>query len=454
MTLNIPQPVQKILDILQRRGKQAYVVGGCVRDSLLGKEPKDWDVTTSALPQETMEALADCTVIPTGLQHGTVTAVVDSMPVEITTYRVDGTYSDNRHPDRITFTASLREDLSRRDFTINAMAYHPQTGIADYFGGQTDLANRTVRCVGEPDKRFEEDALRILRALRFAAVLDFTIEKNTQKSILRKQELILRVAKERIAKEFVQLLCGSNAYGVLYDYAEVIGQFIPELLPLVGFEQHNPHHIYDVYEHTLHSVQAIQPIPVLRLTMLFHDVAKPLCFSRDAQGTGHFYGHAAQSAQVAQQVLTGLRLDKATIARVVTLVKLHDVQIENSEKSVVHWLNKLPSEVLYQLLAVKAADTIAQHPSLLYRLDELKELSKTMEHVVAQQKCFSLKDLALSGDDLIALGIPQGKEIGVILQRLLHAVMDGACENDRQKLLYFTRSITPQAIRAPEFPEG
>ena len=440
----IPKEVTGLLEALENKGYEAWVVGGCVRDSLLGREPQDWDVTTSALPREVCRALSGYTVLQTGLKHGTVTAITPIGPVEVTTYRVDGVYTDGRHPDAVRFTASLREDLSRRDFTINAMAYHPQRGLFDAFGGQEDLRQKRVRCVGEPAKRFGEDALRLLRALRFASVLGFSLEENTARAVRENRALLQKIAMERVSHEFVRLLCGRDADRVLRAYIEVIGQFLPELLPLVGCEQHNPHHVFDVFEHTLHSLPYVKRQPVMRLTMLLHDVAKPNCFSLDDRGVGHFYGHAVQGAEMAREILTRLRLDKATIERVFTLIRLHDVQIEPTEKSVKHWLNKLGEETFRQLLRVKAADNLAQRPDLSCRVEQLRQLEDKIDEILRERQCFSLKDLAVNGHDLIALGMPPGKGLGEALGRLLEEVMDGACPNEKEALLERAKALLAQ----------
>lgn len=314
----IPQNVLDILRALNERGHEAYVVGGCVRDSLLGRTPTDWDVTTSALPEETagiFDALGGYTVAKTGLAHGTLTIIKEHCPVEITTYRVDGAYSDARHPDAVRFTRSLREDLSRRDFTINAMAYHPDVGLVDYFSGRADLEARRICCVGDPDKRFGEDALRILRALRFASVLEFSLEKMTGESLHRQAFLLRQIAAERIAAEMNKLLCGPATFPVLMEYPDVFEVILPELSPMRDHPQYNAYHKYDIYEHTMRAVQAAPPLSVLRWVLLLHDSGKPSCFTRDAEGVGHFYGHPAVSAQITGEVLRRMKLDTATIER-------------------------------------------------------------------------------------------------------------------------------------------
>lgn len=435
MEIMLPQQVRKILEELSAAGFEAAVVGGCVRDSLLGRKPQDWDVTTSALPQQSMEALKDFTVLETGLKHGTVTAVPDGMPVEITTYRVDGGYSDSRHPDRVTFTRSLREDLARRDFTINALAYSEEHGVIDCFGGRDDLADGIVRCVGDPALRFGEDALRIMRGLRFASVLGFSVEAETARSMRAQKSLLDRIAKERIGAELTKLLCGKGAQDILFGFYDVLGQVLPELLPMVGFGQNNPYHRYDVWEHTARAVGAVEPEPVLRLTMLLHDSGKPHCYTQDSRGVGHFYGHAKISGQLADTALKRLKFDSRTIRRVLLLIRYHDLPPHNTEKWIRRQLCRIGEENLRALLSVKEADCRAQNPDFLYRLDQLGEVRRTLSRVLAENQCFSLRDLKVDGNDLIALGFPAGKELGETLRLLLNEVIDGKCPNERVALL-------------------
>ena len=435
MGITLPQQVGRILEKLSTAGFEAAVVGGCVRDSLLGRKPQDWDITTSALPKQSMEALREFTVLETGLQHGTVTAVVDGMAVEITTYRIDGGYSDGRHPDQVVFTRSLQEDLARRDFTINALAYSEERGVIDCFGGRDDLANEVVRCVGDPALRFAEDALRIMRGLRFASVLGFSVEEETARSMLAQRALLDRIAKERIGAELAKLLCGKGAQDILLRFHGVLGQVLPELLPMAGFAQNNPYHRYDVWEHTARAVGAVEPDPVLRLTMLLHDSGKPHCYTQDSRGVGHFYGHVKISVQLANTALKRLKFDSRTIRRVVLLIKYHDLPPQNTEKWIRRQLSRIGEEDLRALLSVKEADCKAQNPDFLYRLEQLGEIRRTLERVLAENQCFSLRDLKVDGNDLIALGFPAGKELGETLRLLLNEVIDGKCPNERTALL-------------------
>ena len=435
MRLFLPRPVEQVLLRLNRKGYEAYAVGGCVRDQLLGAIPKDWDVATSALPQETMRVFSGFRVIETGIQHGTVTVISEGIPVEITTYRVDGTYSDHRHPDHIQFTHSLREDLSRRDFTINAMAYSEQTGVIDCFGGLEDLQDGIIRCVGSPKLRFSEDALRILRALRFSSVLGFAMDSETHREILQQFPLLKKIAPERIFSELCKLICGSNAEAVLLEYRDVFAEFLPELRPMFGFDQRNPHHIYDVWTHSVKAMCAVEPTVLLRLVMLLHDIGKPSVFTLDDQGTGHFYGHGKRSVAIAETVLKRLRCDKETLQTALLLIRYHDMPLQNDKKWLKRRLNELGKENFYRLMKVKEADARAQSPDSLKRLEFYREVESSIGNIIEEGQCFSLRDLAVSGNDLIAIGVKRGPEIGRLLQRLLEAVIDGALENDRTVLL-------------------
>lgn len=437
MRISIPTYVGRVLEELHKGAHEAYVVGGCVRDSLLGREPADWDVTTSALPEETLEVFAKAgfRLFETGLKHGTVTVISDGRPVEVTTYRVDGDYSDNRHPDEVRFTRCLAEDLCRRDFTINAMAYRPEEGLRDLYSGQADLRRGLIRCVGVPDLRFHEDALRILRALRFSSQLGFPVEEQTAAALRRNRELLQNIAAERLCQELLKLLCGKDVRRVLLEYPEVLAQVIPELAPMVGFQQHNRYHAYDVYEHTARCVEAAPPQPVVRLTVLLHDVGKPSCFTMDAEGVGHFYGHQAAGAAMVRGILERLRLPARTVEAVERLVTYHDVQIEPRENRIRRWLNRLGEEEFRWLLEVKRADILGQNPALKDRVGEIEELSRLTDKVIAEKQCFSLKDLQVNGHDLMALGLYPGKKLGDTLQALLEEVLEGRCPNQREELL-------------------
>ena len=308
MTMDMPKNVDTAINLLQSAGFEAYAVGGCVRDSLLGKIPNDWDITTSAKPEDMKSVFADFHCIDTGIKHGTVTVVIDGEPLEITTFRLDGEYEDNRHPKSVTFTSNLSADLGRRDFTVNAMAYSKKTGTVDLFGGQNDLKNKIIRCVGDPDRRFNEDALRILRALRFASALDFEIEEKTAQSLLKNRALLGNISEERIAKELLKLVCGKGAKRILTDFAPVLFEILPELQPMYKNSHDNPHHCYDIYEHMLIAVESIDPEPTLRFAMLLHDCGKPAVKKFDENGVAHFYGHQRISAEISAQILARLKV--------------------------------------------------------------------------------------------------------------------------------------------------
>lgn len=437
MTLTLPRYVADALEKLNNRGFEAYVVGGCVRDTLLGREPNDWDITTDALPKQIIEVFSDHRVIPTGIQHGTVTVLADDIPLEITTYRIDGEYRDNRHPNSVTFTPNLREDLQRRDFTINALAYHPKTGIVDHFSGLADLDNRQIVCVGDPEKRFTEDALRILRALRFSAQFGFSIEKMTAKAIHRLAPLLRRIAVERAQNELVKLLCGEYVREVMLSFSDVIGVILPEIVPTIGLEQANPYHFLSVYEHTIETIAAIEPKPTLRLTMLFHDSGKPACYTRDENGIDHFTGHAAVSAAIAEQAMSRLRFDRATIDTVKKLILHHDDDLLPADYPLKRVFNRMGSELALDLVEIQKADVRGQHPDKLDRIESLDGIAARMRELIEENACFSLKDLAVNGNDLSAIGYSSDRRLGDMLNTLLEQVMSGKLPNERATLLRY-----------------
>ena len=428
-----PKEVEAVLRALEAAGHRAYAVGGCVRDLLRGETPDDYDITTSARPEEVMALFAG-RCIPTGLQHGTVTVRENHCSFEVTTFRADGVYTDNRHPSEVFFSQTLEEDLQRRDFTINAMAMDLRGEVTDLYGGREDLKNGILRCVGDADTRFGEDALRMMRALRFAAVLGFTIAEETARSIRKNRELLRNIAVERILVEMNKLLTGRDALRILLDYPEVLQVFLPEVAPCVGFDQHSKYHCYTVWEHIVRSVQAVEAEPVLRWTMLLHDIAKPACFFTDEQGEGHFYGHPQRSAEMAEEITRRLRFDKRSAQRIVLLVEWHDRPIEPTHKAVRRVLNAMGEEALRQLLQVKRADNLAQHEKYRSRLAVIDAVEAVMEELLAQESCFSLKQLAVNGRDLMELGF-SGSEIGAALDALLQQVMDGELPNERTALL-------------------
>lgn len=435
----MPQEVRSLLARLESAGYQGWAVGGCVRDTLRGAVPSDWDVTTDARPERVM-ALFGERAIPTGLKHGTVTVCAGETHVEVTTFRRDGTYSDHRRPDAVQFSSSLEEDLARRDLTVNAMAMDLRGHICDPFGGQADLSRRVLRCVGEPMRRLDEDALRIMRTLRFAAVLGFAIEPDTSAALHRRAPLLADIAAERILVEMNKLLTGEYMASVLLAYPDVLGVFLPELLPCVGFDQRNVHHCYDVWTHSVYAASAIAPDAVLRWAMLLHDIGKPDCFTVDEHGTGHFYGHPARSAELAEAICRRLRMDKKSAQRIVTLVRWHDRDIPRTEKAVARAARQLGEDTLRQLLAVKRADNRAQSPLCRGRAADIDRAEAILGDLLARQSCFSLRELAVRGNDLTALGL-RGPAVGEALQKLLDAVMDGSVPNERPALLALAQKL-------------
>ena len=434
--LKIPAYVRETLAALETEGYQAYCVGGCVRDAVLGRIPGDWDITTNAEPAQVERVFAGERLVETGLKHGTVTVLLGGLPLEITTYRVDGDYTDHRRPDAVRFTRSLREDLLRRDFTMNALAYNPRTGLVDICGGAEDIARGIVRCVGEPDRRFQEDGLRILRALRFASVLGFQIAPETAAAIHRNAALLQYLAAERVRSELTKLLCGQNAGAVLREFSDVLAVPIPELRPMFGFAQHNPHHDRDVWQHTVAVVAHIPPEPVLRWAALLHDVGKSPCFSLGPDGVGHFYGHAARSTELADAILTRLRFDTAGRTRITQLIRYHDLPIAPEQKPIRRLMNKLGVETVRQLFSLHIADTCGQSAICAGRVETYRQAERVLDALLAADACFSLKDLAVNGDDLLALGL-RGRAVGAALQACLDAVMDEAVPNDRTALLAY-----------------
>lgn len=442
MTMDMPKNVDIAINLLQSAGFEAYAVGGCVRDSLLGKTPNDWDITTSAKPENMKSVFADFHCIDTGIKHGTVTVVIDGEPLEITTFRLDGEYEDNRHPKSVTFTSNLGADLGRRDFTVNAMAYSKMTGTVDLFGGQNDLKNGIIRCVGDPDRRFNEDALRILRALRFASALDFEIEEKTAQSLLKNRALLGNISEERIAKELLKLVCGKGAKRILTDFAPVLFEILPELQPMYKNSHDNPHHCYDIYEHTLIAVESIDPEPTLRFAMLLHDCGKPAVKKFDENGVAHFYGHQRISAEISAQILARLKVSNKFRDEILFLVSNHDrwELYENTEK-MPRYLSKFGLDGVLNLLKVMRADVLAQSSEYRYRLDQIADAEEIAKNLAAQKPCLSLSELQINGRTLMDIGIPQGRKLGAVLAQLLDEVIDGVTKNTQEALTTRAREI-------------
>ena len=432
----LPPQVEFALNKLNNVGYEAYIVGGCVRDILRGETPSDYDITTSAEPEQTKAVFSGERIVETGIKHGTVTLLKNGMPLEITTYRIDGDYTDNRRPNSVKFTETLTEDLARRDFTVNAMAYSPKTGVTDAFGGKEDLKNGIIRCVGDADRRFNEDALRIMRAIRFASVLDFEIEQKTKESIFKNKNLLKNISVERIAVELLKLLSGKNARKVILDYFEVLEVILPEISGMKGFDQKSRWHVYDILNHTALAVEKSPEAPVLRLAALLHDCGKVDSFTVDERGVGHFYGHPEVSYEKAKTALARLKFDNATTAAVLTLIKYHDMPIEPTKPAVKKVLKLLGADLFFKLLDIKRADNLAQNLELtkdvLKTIDNIENIAK---EIIKNNECFCLKTLAVTGADLINIGIPTGKELGEKLEFLLDAVINERAENKKEELL-------------------
>ena len=444
----VPAPALAALSRLRAAGYAAYLVGGCVRDALLGREPGDWDITTAALPEQTEAVFAGERIIETGLKHGTVTVLLEGLPLEITTFRTEAGYSDHRHPDAVAFTPSLVEDLARRDFTINAMAWCPEEGTVDPFDGKADLESRLIRCVGDPYDRFNEDALRILRALRFAAQLDFSIDPATAAAAFELRQTLALVSRERIAVELTKLLCGPAVRRIVTEYWPILAVPLPELAPMAGLDQRNPYHCYDVLTHSAVAAEAVPPDRISRWAALLHDVGKPAAFTVDERGQGHFYGHAKPGAELARGALTRLRFDKDTIHRVSQLVELHDYPIDpptgSPERAIRKLIGRLGEEDFFRLLDLKRADSLAHHPDYRGRVAACDRLEALARELLAQPPCFTVKDLAVNGNDLLAMGYSKGPELGRTLNALLEAVLSGELPNEKDALLKAAESRLPK----------
>lgn len=431
----LPPAGLELVNRLNRAGYEAWFVGGCVRDLLMGNRPHDWDICTNALPEETREVLGDLRIHDTGIQHGTVLVMAGDAGYEITTFRTESDYSDHRHPDSVRFVRDLASDLARRDFTINAMAYHSQYGLVDRFGGREDLEQGIIRAVGDPAQRFEEDALRMLRALRFAGRFDFTIEAATAEAIHRNGKDLERISAERIFSELKGILITPGAARLMLDFRDVFAVVLPEVANLFDYHQNNPHHDADGWRHTARVVAAVEPDPVLRLSALLHDIGKPDCCTRDAQGISHFYGHNRRSAQLAHQALLRLRCDNDTREQVEHLVGMHDCTLPETLPQTRRFLAKHGLALTRKLLVLRRADVLGQ--SSFHRQDKLKllEAFSALVDQAAEEGCWTLDQLDLKGADLIAQGAQPGPQVGRSLKRALEAVLDGTVPNRREALL-------------------
>lgn len=442
MKIQLPEKVTEIINCITEAGFEAYAVGGCIRDSILGRKPDDWDITTSATPLQVKQLFRR--TIDTGIQHGTVTVMMDKEGFEVTTYRIDGKYEDGRHPTEVTFTPNLEEDLKRRDFTINAMAYNEQTGLVDLFGGIRDIEEGIIRCVGDAKARFTEDALRMMRAIRFSAQLGYRIDKDTEEAIRLLAPSLQRISAERIQVELVKLVNSPHpeAMRTVYDTG-VAAVILPEFVRMMETEQNHPHHCFNVGEHTIQVMKQVDGRKELRLAALLHDVGKPQCLTVDEQGITHFYGHAAAGAELARKIMRRLRFDNDTTSTVCRLVQYHDYgnAVDPDRRMVRRAMNKIGEDLFPLLFALRKADIMAQSDT--FRDEKLERLSKWQhqyEMILEQKECVSLKTLAVTGSDLIALGMKPGKGLGETLHRMLELVLDHPEYNTREYLTEWLQS--------------
>lgn len=440
--MKIPEYAVKAVKLLEKNGFEAYFAGGCVRDYIMNIMPHDYDVTTNALPEQIKAVFSGYNVIPTGEKHGTITVIIDGEQIEITTYRIDSSYTDNRHPDKVEFSTSLAEDLKRRDFTINAMVMDADGNTTDLFGGREDIKNGVIRAVGKAEERFNEDALRILRGLRFAARLGFEIEPETAKAVHECRILLKNISAERIREEFTGLLCGSYPDSILRSYRDVIAVFIPEIVPCFEFEQHSPYHRYDVWEHTIHAVKECRNREKIRIAMFFHDIAKPDCFKQDENGRGHFKGHAPKSAEKTAVIMKRLKFPNRMTEDVVTLISHHSDEL-NTCYELRRIIGEIGAENVFDLLDVQRADSLSKQDFCRERLKKSDSQEKTVREIIENHECVCIKDLDINGYDLMEIGF-SGKEIKAVLAELLENVMKDNIKNERFELINCAKSLTIQ----------
>ena len=437
--IKLPKHVKYIIETLEQNGYEAYAVGGCVRDSILGREPNDWDITTSADPYEVKKLFSH--TIDTGLQHGTVTIMLEHVGYEVTTYRIDGDYEDSRHPKEVTFTKSLEEDLKRRDFTVNAMAYNDRDGLIDLFHGMDDIQKKVIRCVGNAEERFTEDALRIMRAVRFSAQFGYEIELETKKAIVKLAPNLKNISAERIREELIKLLVSDHPDYIRIAYETgITAQILPELDVCMETKQNTPHHMYTVGEHIIHSLTNVPGDKVLRLAMLMHDIGKPYCITTDEAGRDHFKGHAEKSAEMAAVIMHRLKFDNDTLNRVKRLAKYHDWAISLSppikKATVRSMISRIGEDLFPDLFTIGDADLLAQSDYFKAEKEEKQQLLKEMyREIIEQGDCLSIKNLAVSGNDLIEHGMKPGKELGQVLQKMLEDVLKHPSSNNKEYLL-------------------
>lgn len=441
MIVTISENAKTIISLLCDRGFDAYAVGGCVRDSLMNREIGDIDIACSASPQELEQVLSDNSIkyVETGIKHGTVTAVINHEPFEITSFRSDGDYKDNRHPSSVEFVRDIETDLARRDFTMNAIAYNEKNGIIDMYGGRADIDNRLIRAVGNADRRFNEDALRIMRALRFASVLDFDIEENTRKAIFDNKKLLRNIAAERLFSELKKLLLGCNAEKVLLEYREVFAVIIPELEPCFDYPQNTKWHIYDVYTHIAKSVAQCPKKDYMRLAMLFHDIGKPHTRTVDFKGTDHFKGHPAKSAEIASRILRRFKVSNELYNKVIKLIEVHDYYIRPNKPNIKHWLGKLGADITLDYIDIKIADLSTHNLTLSQdEIDTLYYIRNLTEEIINAHEPYKISDLKINGSILKSFGY-SGKEISNVLNYLLEEVISDPTVNEESTLIQLAK---------------
>lgn len=450
MSAAIPEDAADIIQKLEEAGYEAYAVGGCVRDSLLGRIPGDWDLTTSAKPEEVKTIFGR--TVDTGIAHGTVTIMMHKVGYEVTTYRIDGEYEDDRHPKEVSFTADLKKDLERRDFTINAMAWHPERGLVDLFGGMDDLEQKVVRAVGDPGERFDEDALRILRAFRFSAQLGFTVEETTAKAAGERSEHLRSISKERIESELNKLILSDHPeeFRKLYEYG-ITKVIMPEFDRMIDTPQNSPYHHLNVGDHTIEVMKAIRPERCLRWAALMHDMGKPDTKTTDENGFDHFYGHRYRSGEIAEKIMMDLKMDRNTIDRVKRIVHWHDYRVKLDLRSVRRAFSKMGPDLIPDFLAIMEADAKGKNPARVPEfLQYVSDLRALCEEVERSNSCVTLKQLAVHGGDLIAAGIAPGPEMGEILFQLLLEVLDDPEKNEKDYLLCRAKEMAGDEVIAPE----
>lgn len=442
MKIILPDDAKLILSTLKDNGYECFCVGGCVRDSLSEKTVNDWDFTTNATPDEIEKCFSSYTTIDIGKKFGTICVVINGQNYEITTYRIDSDYKDSRHPESVSFSKNLKDDLSRRDFTVNALAYNEEVGVVDEYGGLDDLSLGVIRCIGNADERFNEDALRILRALRFASTYGYSIEQKTSESILRHRGNLCDIAPERITKELTKLLCGDNVDFILRRYREVFAVIIPQISGMFNFDQNTKHHNKDLWRHTVSSVKNTPPDPVLRMTMLLHDIGKPMTMHTDEKGASHFPNHPKLSCAMAKSILTDLRFPNDFISTVTLLIENHDNRYTPDAPMIKRCMRDLGVENTRKLLTIQRADILAQsNYKRAEKLSTLDSVVEEFERILVEKECFNLESLAVNGKDIIHLGVVKGEKIGQILRTLLDYVIDEKLKNEKDELLNFAKTI-------------